>query len=679
MSRTKKWRSQLNNTLDRHIHYTELPKIQYSCDRKKISQIFGIDFNDAVFAHDFVIRIINTYLWKDKPLAKKMRECFKFAIQSSNVLNEDNLYEMLRQLYQSSNTLSKTINGNEAKLRATNRVKSIGKTLKYSKFSKATCYLDIGSFDGHITQAVGEYFHLERQQIHGVDIRNFNKVDITFTECEDFATHLPYSDSSFDLITCLMTLHHIPSDKLDTLMGEIYRVMKYDGIVILREHSVEHECSRIGLDIMHKFYDKVWNMPDDSWSEEKGNYKSFREWNQLFIKHGFSVDVRAKPYANIHKNPYYSYICTYSKTRKYELPSKLFRILSDDFPREKYRRRTSEFKSVLHWGQRKLLLSEIEFLCLYLKKHSETINGEPNPNAHNYNPLHVIYAGSAPGTHIAYLSQLFPRVHFELYDPREFSDVLDDNEMIRTHVQYFTDETANEWIAENHPNKTILLISDIRTGDTQTMTPDEVEERVRIDHEWQKNWYDIMHPEMSMFKFRLPWNDGNMEYLDGNIYLQAYPPCTSTETRLIVGKNASCKIYDNRKYEEQLFYFNNHIRVKQYDNILENIPSKLKHGLTNTYDSAAEIHILREYLRLVEYDKTIDRKIIRMCGQISKALSQWRTLYSNQPVKEHKRKLLKKLQLAGYIPANVKLNQNTFNLYVIPRYEWFVSQKLIEQ
>lgn len=41
------------------------------------------------------------------------------------------------------------------------------------------------------------------------------------------------------------------------------------------------------------------------------------------------------------------------------------RILTDDSPRLPYRRRNMEGKSALHWGQRKLLISEIEFLTRF--------------------------------------------------------------------------------------------------------------------------------------------------------------------------------------------------------------------------------------------------------------------------------------------------------------------------
>jgi len=65
------------------------------------------------------------------------------------------------------------------------------------------------------------------------------------------------------------------------------------------------------------------------------------------------------------------------------------RILSTDAPRTPYRRRHSDGKSVIHWGQRKLLLSEIEFLTLY-GHLSKTI----------------VYAGAAPGSHITKLSEM---------------------------------------------------------------------------------------------------------------------------------------------------------------------------------------------------------------------------------------------------------------------------------
>jgi hypothetical protein len=188
---------------------------------------------------------------------------------------------------------------------------------------------------------------------------------------------------------------------------------------------------------------------------------------------------------------------------------------------------------------------------------------------------------------------------------------------------------------------------------------------------------------MAMFKFRLPWDDEKTEYLNGDIYIQPYPPATSTETRLIIGKNAGTKIYDNRKYEEQLFYFNNQVRPMDFPNKMQYIHPTRKNGLSNDYDSVAEVYILEQYLKLhsgVSTDRGnfIKNKIADMAGEISRELSYSRTLYSQQPVKDRKKKVLMNLQKLGYVPNNIELNQSVFNTYVIPRYDFFEAKGLLK-
>lgn len=79
-------------------------------------------------------------------------------------------------------------------------------------------------------------------------------------------------------------------------------------------------------------------------------------------------------------------------------------FLSINAPRKKYYSRSEEEKEeIRHWGQRKLLMVEIYFLTTY---------GHLSKN--------VIYAGAAPGMHIAFLSHLFKDHKFYLYDPSEF-------------------------------------------------------------------------------------------------------------------------------------------------------------------------------------------------------------------------------------------------------------------
>lgn len=235
------------------------------------------------------------------------------------------------------------------------------------------------------------------------------------------------------------------------------------------------------------------------------------------------------------------------KVRKLELNSKkgaaepITRTLDETMPRLPYEKGRAEklSETVMAWGQKKLLLSEIEFLTLF-GNLSDT----------------VVYAGSAPGTHISIISELFPKHKLILYDPRDFAKSLKLHPQIKTHKEYFTDKTAKMF-----ENQNILFISDIRRGSSND---DDFEKTVAEDMEMQRNWVKIIKPELSMLKFRLPYKDGNTEYFDGDIYLQAYAPLTSTETRLITNGSAVVK-YDNKKYEEQLSYFNVKIRTTNYD------------------------------------------------------------------------------------------------------------------
>jgi len=108
----------------------------------------------------------------------------------------------------------------------------------------------------------------------------------------------------------------------------------------------------------------------------------------------------------------------------------------------KYRRRSGEVKTVEHWGQRKLLFSEIAFLLRYA-------------DADLHRVQQVLYAGAAPGNHTNFLSDLFPQMRFHLVDPAPFSAKPTDK--ITLENAFFTQETATAWTG-----RTDLFISDIR-------------------------------------------------------------------------------------------------------------------------------------------------------------------------------------------------------------------------
>jgi hypothetical protein len=271
------------------------------------------------------------------------------------------------------------------------------------------------------------------------------------------------------------------------------------------------------------------------------------------------------------ENKHISQIEQYEDQVSVQKIENLNRILNvETDPRLPYKRRNNDLKSVVHWGQRKLLMAEIEFL---------TIFGQVGDL--------VVYAGAAPGNHINFLSLLFPFVRFVLVDPRPFACV--ETERIFIRQELFTDKLALEFERDGEKGR-LLFISDIRSADWQQMPQEEVEASVAKDMEDQMRWHLMMKSRRSMLKFRLPWESNFTEYLDGDVFLPVWGPSTTTEARLIAGSR-DLKIWDNLKYLEQMFYFNVYTRTQIYSHDVKAA------GLCQCFDCASEVMIWTKYMR----------------------------------------------------------------------------------
>ncbi len=168
-----------------------------------------------------------------------------------------------------------------------------------------------------------------------------------------------------------------------------------------------------------------------------------------------------------------------------------------------------------------------------------------------------------------------------------------------------------------------------------------------------------------MLKFRLPWdnnktlylNDNQTLYLNGDIYLAVLGPQSTTECRLIISKpkiHNLYKLYDNRKNEKQLFYFNNvtcHSRYC-YDVTSESAEHE---RLDHCYDCRAEIEILHRNRTEISPKPfsvlTMNQEITKMCQEIWRALGRNRTLASPKPDSVGRRDSVKDRQWRDGIPS----------------------------
>lgn len=282
------------------------------------------------------------------------------------------------------------------------------------------------------------------------------------------------------------------------------------------------------------------------------------------------------------------------------------RILHDSAKRMKYvpSSDTTDTKKMLHHGQRKLLLSEIEFITNYYDSY--------DPTKQKY----LLYVGAAEGYHTYYMAKyLFPDIHFILFDARDFYGKLHSLKNVEIQQRYFTDADIN--IYKKYDN--LFFVSDIRNQDIAQTTNSTYETNKIIlnDIQLQQNWILGINPIKAMVKFRLPWTPGKTEYLKGTIYLQVWAGRSSTEARLVPDTPYVKKKYDNTAYEEKMFYFN---RVKR--------KQKYKHSYKcygHSYDEMSEAIILQNYIIKFKQISTtnINTSICKMKQEINLHLKRF--------------------------------------------------------
>jgi hypothetical protein len=275
-----------------------------------------------------------------------------------------------------------------------------------------------------------------------------------------------------------------------------------------------------------------------------------------------------------------------------------------------------DHQSKCHWGQKKLLLSEIQFFTRICK----TLNTK------SLKDYAVVYIGAAGGHHLPILYNLFPDLIWLLYDPAPFSkDVTKHptkDKSVFIYNMYFTDDTL-EHVRKNCQGRKILFISDIRE--------ETKEEDIIKDMRNQAFWGTELNSPFMLHKFRLPYEEletipksnlqfklneklfinpnlkttkyKNMLYLKGDIYLQIFPPPYSGELRLFVEqKNGKYEFaeYDYLDIENRLVYFNSYIRPYFYCSNDDKICKEYKYiNYIPGYDTSVEC--LMEYKVVMDY------------------------------------------------------------------------------
>jgi hypothetical protein len=341
-----------------------------------------------------------------------------------------------------------------------------------------------------------------------------------------------------------------------------------------------------------------------------------------------------------HKNDYVNtFLRGYNKN--YE-PAVTINDIHEELP---YDDNKSIVKLGSHNGQRKLLLTEIQFLT----------------KSRNSNIKYCLYAGSAPGNKTFYLSKLFPEIIFILIDPNKFDLKLDtgishryvkhpqiahlitedtpDTDDLTCNVIHTTDyldtikstgykifiiqDFMTDKIADEFKTLDMVFISDIRSNVYNKSFPMDFD--IYWNNSMMFNWINIMRPNISMLKIRTPYlnddkkieipsrikedfdsskefgidmlkdyEEDKMTLPNGEFYIQAWAPQSSTEMRLVIRQHdINNPVELNMKQIESKLNYYNIMRRTLFYHKNPNVNRQL--GFCNCGDCALENKIWTDY------------------------------------------------------------------------------------
>ena len=245
--------------------------------------------------------------------------------------------------------------------------------------------------------------------------------------------------------------------------------------------------------------------------------------------------------------------------------------------------------NAVHNGQRKLFYSLLKFISIINRK----------------DPYSIVYIGAAPGRNIIQAAKIFPNITFHLFD------IFKDEEL-----KYIIDSKLsnviiyNKYFEETDKFGEVYLFSDIRN-----LSFSGNEDYILKDLTIQKQFVYQLNPIMYCLKFRIPFNNHKINYLDGLCYLQPFTKNLSNEVRLI-GNSKNEIIYYLKEHEMKMFYINIILREwffnkYSFDEFLEyNLAKKLNmtfevylsHVNSFTHNKTQKPHnSIKEYITDLNY------------------------------------------------------------------------------
>lgn len=117
--------------------------------------------------------------------------------------------------------------------------------------------LDVACGTSRVIKQINKTY--QNLNITGIDIspyyiefskNNINSDNITFLQAN--AEKLPFEDNSFDIVSSVYLFHELPRNTRKTVLSEIYRVLKKDGLLVIEDSIQLNESNEI-KNVIYRF------------------------------------------------------------------------------------------------------------------------------------------------------------------------------------------------------------------------------------------------------------------------------------------------------------------------------------------------------------------------------------------------------------------------------------------
>eukprot|EP01080_Neovahlkampfia_damariscottae_P011753 gene11753-5091_t len=114
----------------------------------------------------------------------------------------------------------------------------------------------------------------------------FDKSKFIEFDLENIKENYEIPKNTIDLVTINQGLHHIPVDQLPKFLNFVFKILRKNGLFIVREHDATEEMIPL-VDVAHSTFNAVTGVSIENEKTEIRAFRTIKQWKEILTNHGF--------------------------------------------------------------------------------------------------------------------------------------------------------------------------------------------------------------------------------------------------------------------------------------------------------------------------------------------------------------------------------------------------------